>query len=146
VDIIKEIIVPKTGAINMKAIILINPAKITELIPELETAAPTRPPTRVCDELDGSPHHQVNRFHVIAATSAAAMTVRFITSGLIIPFPMVVATLRGKTANATKLKTDAKTTAEKGDNTFVETTVAIELAESWNPLMKSKTRTRAITI
>ena len=28
---------------------------ITELHPELATAAPTNPPTRVCEELEGSP-------------------------------------------------------------------------------------------
>src|SRR2546426_9211495 len=40
---------------------------------------------------------------------------------------------------ATKLKNAAHTTAWSGVNTRVETTVAIELAASWKPLMKSKT-------
>ncbi len=74
--------------------------------------------------------HHVIRFHVIAATSAAAITVRLITSGLITPFPIVVATLSGKIRNAIKLKKAAITTAAKGERTFVETTVAIEFAES----------------
>jgi hypothetical protein len=43
---------------------------------------------------------------------------------------MVVATLRLKIAKARKLKTAAKKTAMMGVNTFVETTVAIEFAES----------------
>src|ERR1700742_3910754 len=34
--------------------------------PPLATPAPINPPTSACDELDGSPHHQVNRFQVIA--------------------------------------------------------------------------------
>src|SRR6516225_879108 len=38
---------------------------------------------------------------------------------------------------ATKLKKAAQTTALPGLNTRVETTVAIELAASWKPLMKS---------
>jgi hypothetical protein len=43
---------------------------------------------------------------------------------------MVLATLRGKTRNATKLNVAASPTAAIGDKTFVETTVAIEFAES----------------
>jgi hypothetical protein len=41
-----------------------------------------------------------------------------------------VATFRGKIRNATKLKNDAIATAATGDRTLVETTVAIEFAES----------------
>src|SRR5206468_8307824 len=40
---------------------------------------------------------------------------------------------------STKLKNAAHTTAWSGVSTRVETTVAIELAASWKPLMKSKT-------
>jgi hypothetical protein len=36
------------------------------------------------------------------------------------------------------LKTAAHTTATDGERTRVETTVAMEFAESWKPLMKSK--------
>ena len=130
----------------MNATILTTPPITIELIPELAVAAPTSPPTRVCDELDGNPHHQVIKFHPMAAISAAAITVRFITSVLTTPLPMVVATFKGKIRKATKLKVDANITAEKGDNTFVETTVAMELAESWNPLIKSNINTNATTI
>src|SRR5574342_5988 len=38
---------------------------------------------------------------------------------------------------ATKLQKAAQTTACPGDSTRVETTVAIEFAASWKPLMKS---------
>jgi hypothetical protein len=41
-----------------------------------------------------------------------------------------LATLRGKITNAMKLKKEAMQTAAKGERTFVETTVAIEFAES----------------
>jgi len=61
---------------------------------------------------------------------AAAITVRLITSGSTTPFPIVVATLSGKTRNAIKLNVAANPTADKGDKTFVDTTVAMELAES----------------
>jgi hypothetical protein len=64
--------------------ILIIPAIITELQPEQATAAPTKPPTRVWEELDGSPNHHVIRFQEIAATTAAAITVRLRTSGLML--------------------------------------------------------------
>jgi len=121
---------PTKGARTINTIIFITPEITTELIPELAMAAPTSPPTRVCEELEGSPSRQVIRFQVIAAISAAAITVRLITSGSITPLPMVVATLRGNIRNATKLKKAAITTAENGDKTFVDTTVAIELAES----------------
>ena len=103
---------------------------ITELHPELATAAPTKPPTSVCDELEGSPYHHVNKFQIIAAINAAAITVRLIASVLITPFPIVVATFNLKMRNAMKLKNAAIVTAAIGESTFVETIVAIELAES----------------
>src|SRR6187402_3092667 len=53
------------------------------------------------------------------------------------PLPMVAATLRWKTKIATTLKKAAKMTACCGFSTPVETTVAIELAASWKPFMKS---------
>ncbi len=121
---------PRSGATTMKMIILKTPENITEPVPELTIAAPTSPPTSVCEELDGSPHHHVIRFQTMAATRAAAITLRFITSGSTTPFPIVVATLRGKMVKAIKLKVAARRTAEKGDSTFVETTVAIAFAES----------------
>src|SRR6266853_3370597 len=52
---------------------------------------------------------------------------------------MVAATARPKTRRATKLKKAAQITAQCGFSTRVETTVAIELAASWKPFMKSKT-------
>lgn len=137
---------PSNGAITINATILTTPDITTEEIPELAMAAPVRPPTNVCEELEGKPHHQVNRFHIIAAVRAEAITVRLITSGLTTPFPIVVATFNGNTTNAIKLKKAARITADKGDKTLVETIVAIELAESWNPFRKSKINTKAMTI
>ena len=44
-----------------------------------------------------------------------------------------------------KLKAAAHITASRGDRTRVDTTVAIELAASWNPLTKSKPSATTIT-
>jgi hypothetical protein len=84
----------------------------------------------VCDELDGRPKYHVIRFQMIAAIIAAASKFRVMISGFITPLPIVVATLSGKIRNATKLNVAASPTAATGDRTFVETTVAIEFAES----------------
>jgi hypothetical protein len=46
------------------------------------------------------------------------------------PLPIVLATCRPKKRNAIKLKKAAQITAALGDRTLVETTVAIEFAES----------------
>ena len=43
-----------------------------------------------------------------------------------------------------KLKNAAQNTAYRAGRTLVETIVAIELAASWRPLRKSKTRAIAI--
>jgi hypothetical protein len=59
---------------------------------------------------------------------------------------IVLATATPNPNAAMKLKNAAKTTALRGDSTFVDTTVDIELAESWNPLVKSKTSAIPIMI
>ncbi|CAN5742960.1 hypothetical protein BH11MYX3_BH11MYX3_05870 [soil metagenome] len=46
--------------------------------------------------------------------------------------------------SAMKLNSAAQITATRGDRTRVDTTVAIEFAASWNPLMTSKIRAAAI--
>ena len=51
------------------------------------------------------------------------------------PLPTVLATLTPKPKAATKLKNAAHATACMGVSTRVETTVAMELAASWKPLM-----------
>lgn len=56
------------------------------------------------------------------------------------PLPTIFATEVPKTRNATKLKKAAQTTACLGVNTRVETIVAMELAASWMPFVKSKIR------
>lgn len=51
------------------------------------------------------------------------------------PAPTVFATAVPNPNAAMKLKNAAHTTALPGESTRVDTTVAIELAASWNPLM-----------
>jgi hypothetical protein len=66
----------------------------------------------------------------------------------IIPLPMVLAMAVPNVNAATKFQKAAHTTAANGDSTRVDTTVAMEFAASWKPLMKSKisaTRTIAST-
>src|ERR1022692_1368490 len=58
----------------------------------------------------------------------------------IMPLPMVDATAVPNPKAAMKLKNAAHSTAYFGDSTRVETTVAMELAASWKPLVKSNTR------
>ena len=121
---------PSNGAMNIKAIIFITPGAITELNPELVIAAPIRPPTRVWEELEGKPHHHVSKFQIIAATVAAAITLRLIASGLTTPKLIVEATLRWNIKNAMNLKNAAINTAAIGERTLVDTTQAMEFAES----------------
>jgi hypothetical protein len=85
---------PRAGAIKINATIFITPAVIIDPNPELATAEPMSPPTRVCDELDGRPHHQVNKFQVMAAIRAAPMTLILIASVSTTPLPIVEATFK----------------------------------------------------
>src|SRR6266446_3375887 len=124
----------------MNAPILIRPDATSEPNPALITAAPAKPPISAWEELVGNPQTHVIRSHTIAPKSPARITHSSTTAVSTTPFPTVRATLTPKPNAATKLKNAAQTTACKGVSTRVDTTVAIELAASWKPLMKSKTR------
>src|SRR5437667_6004465 len=77
------------------------------------------------------------------ADSSAAMTRSWVASvGGTIPLPTVVATAVPVKAPTT-LRTPAISTAVPGASTRVATEVAMALAVSWKPLMKSKTRAMA---
>ena len=71
-----------------------------------------------------SPHSSTHNCHPSGIALMSTMS-----------FPMVFATASPRTRNAMKLKKAAHTTAAPGESTRVETTVAMELAASWNPLM-----------
>ena len=75
------------------------------------------------------------RSHTIAPISPAKITEKVTTCRSTRPEPTVFATAVPKVNAATKLKNAAQMTALPGLSTRVETTVAIELAASWNPLM-----------
>src|SRR5215218_8301236 len=82
--------------------------------PSATNAAPTTPPISACDELDGSPSHQVARFQAIAPMSPANTTVVVIASALTMPLATVAATLSEMNAPA-KLSTADIATAVRGD-------------------------------
>src|SRR5574343_125632 len=76
-------------------------------------------------------------FQEMAPTRAPNTTCTSTTPGCTMPLPTVAATLRWKMKMATKLKNAANATACVGRSTPVDTTVAMELAASWKPFMKS---------
>jgi len=90
-----------------------------------------------CDELDGNPKNQVMMFHAIAPSSAPKITLGSTTEIWIMPCPIVRATAVPTVNAAAKLKAAAQSTAGSGLSTRVPTTVAMEFAESWKPLLKS---------
>src|SRR5208337_995277 len=110
--------------------------------PAAEIPAPTSPPIRAWEDDVGRPKNQVMMFHAIAPTSAPSTiygtTARETTLSSTIVL-MVFATATPNPKAAAKLKKAANTTAFLGERTFVETTVDMELAESWNPFVKSNT-------
>lgn len=109
------------------------------------TAAPMRPPNSAWEELEGRPTSQVSRFHRIAPTSAAKMTSVLRPFSLMIPPEIVLATSTDRNA-PTRLRTADMATAVLGLSAPVEMVVAIALAVSWKPFVKSNTRAVTITI
>src|SRR5208282_1992573 len=94
------------------------------------------------DDDVGRPKNQVIRFQLMAPARAARTMYGMMVAATTSRFTMlaiVSATATPKPNAARKLKKAAKTTAFLGERTFVDTTVEIELAESWKPLVKSKT-------
>src|SRR4051795_12995233 len=83
-------------------------------------------------------------FHRIAPRSPARMTCGSTMLCSIIPPPIAVATATLPVNSAVKLNVAAQNTAASGLRTRVPTIVAIEFAESWNPLLKSKMKAIAM--
>jgi|SRR5690242_11785756 len=90
------------------------------------------------DDDDGSPAYHVMTFQAMAPSSPASTTVASTILMSTKPLPIVLATAVPNTKTAMKLKHPAQITAAVGESTRVDTTVAMELAASWNPLLKSK--------
>ncbi len=112
--------------------------------PAAAIAAPEMPPISAWLELDGSPRNQVTRFQLIAPTRPASTTLSVTASGSTMPVAIVAATAIETNAPA-KFRTAASATAVRGVSARVETLVAIALAVSWNPLVKSKKSATATT-
>src|SRR5215216_4648837 len=130
--------IPNSGDRTMNRMVFSRLAALRTLKPALATPAPAKPPMRACDEEVGRPSHQVRKFQLTAPMSPAKTTASLTTSGSTV-LPTVLATCVWKTRKAMKLNRAAQTTAIRGVSTRVETTVAIELAASWKPLVKSNT-------
>jgi hypothetical protein len=94
------------------------------------SAAPAKPPIRVCELLLGIPYHQVNRFQMIAATSPLKITGKVMNWACTVLLMVFATAWSLKMKKATKLNIAAHATAWKGESTFVLTTVAMELAAS----------------
>src|SRR5215211_3518337 len=132
---------PNSGDSGMNRMVFSRLLRSSAPKPALAIPAPANPPISACDEEVGSPSHQVRKFQAIAPTSPAKTTASLTTPGSTV-LPTVLATAVWKTRKAMKLKKAAQTTASRGVSTRVETTVAIELAASWKPLVKSNTSAR----
>src|SRR5687768_10472726 len=113
--------------------------------PDATHAAPIRPPNSACDELDGRPTYQVTRFHMMAPTSPPKMIAGVIWASSTIPPEMVLATSTERNA-PTRLSTADSATAVRGFKAPVAMEVAMALAVSWNPLVKSKMRAVTTTM
>jgi len=85
------------------------------------------------------PLYQVMSCHATAPSSPERTTCGSTYCTLMRPLPTVLATAVPNANAAPKLKNAAQMTAWSGESTRVETTVAMEFAESLKPLMKSKT-------
>src|SRR6478609_2331683 len=118
--------------------------KLTPEVPAPTSTAPMSPPNRAWDELDGNPNSQVMRFHRMAPTSPAKIITGVTRASLTMPPEIVLATSVDRNAPTT-FSTAAMMTAVRGRNAPVATEVAIALALSWNPLVKSKTSAVRIT-
>src|SRR5690348_3843800 len=99
-------------------------------------AAPHKPPISACEDDDGKPNHHVIRFQMMAPNSAQISTSppTCSTPASIRPVAMVIATADPSNAPP-RLVVAASSTACPGVSTLVATTVAMELAVSWKPLM-----------
>src|SRR5580698_7083978 len=126
-----------------------RPCHLTACDPAAASIAPMTPPISACDELDGMPSSQVTRFQTIAPASPANTTVSVTRPVSTRPLAIVAATDRDRNA-PTRFSTADRPTATRGLSALVAMDVAIALAVSWNPLVKSNespvTITRASTM
>src|SRR3954469_6426722 len=122
-----------------------RPLQSTAEGPWATRVAPTIPPINACDEDDGSPNDQVARFHAIAPIKPANTVSSVIEVESTMPLAIVAATASERNA-PTKFRLADIATAARGESARVDTEVAIALAVSWNPLVKSKASAVPTTI
>src|SRR5690625_453128 len=117
-----------------------KPPKLITPKPAAAIAAPAMEPINAWEELLGIPKYQVTKFQIIAAIRAANMIVDPLSraKGSTISFVIVFATPVNVIAPK-KFMIAARAIATRGRIAFVDTLVAIALAVSWKPLIKSNT-------
>jgi hypothetical protein len=126
---------PKRGASSVGiSTFSTMPPQSTGSKPLFAMAAPTTPPIRQWDELDGSAHHQVSRFQAMAPIRPPSMTGGDTADGSTMPFASVAATWVETRAPST-FSTAAATSATFGGTARVEIDVATALAASWKPFV-----------
>src|SRR5262249_45331320 len=113
--------------------------------PTATNIAPTTPPIRAWELLDGSPKYQVTRFQTIAPTRPAKTIVVVTSLWSTMSLAIVEATSSDRKA-PTKFSTAAGATATRGLSGRVEIEVATTLAVSWKPLVKSNASAVATTM
>jgi hypothetical protein len=112
--------------------------------PSATATAPTSPPIRAWEVLEGKPKYQVNRFHKIALVRAAMITALLIAAGSTTSLPIVVATATPKRKGPAKWAAALMSSAIRGETARDEIIVATMLLASWKPFRKSKTKAIAI--
>src|SRR5262245_37324023 len=128
-----------TGASTMNSSVLRRLSHSSTSTPANAMPAPEIPPISARELDDGRPQNQVHRLHRLApARRHTPPTAYDSPFWIVMIFEIVSATPWWKMNKATKLNAAAHSTAILGDSTRVDTTVAIELAASWKPLMTSK--------
>src|SRR5580658_7022691 len=116
-----------------------RPCHLIAWPPAAASVEPITPPMSACDELDGMPRSQVSRFQMIPPHSPAATTVSVTSLVSTRPLAIVAATASDRNA-PTRFSRPDRPTATLGSSALVAMEVAIALAVSWKPLVKSKLR------
>ncbi|CNV54683.1 Uncharacterised protein [Mycobacterium tuberculosis] len=113
-----------------------TPLQITPRRPTAAIVAPTMPPISACEELDGMPSNQVNRFQTIPPTRPANTNSSVTRFASIRPLAIVAATAVDKNAPI-RFSTAGSATATRGARAPLAIEVAMAFPVSWNPLVKS---------
>ena len=116
-----------------------RPRQMTPCPPTAAIIAPTMPPIRACDELDGMPSNHVSRFQVMPPTRPAKISSRVTSPESTRPLAMVAATAVDRKA-PTRFSEADNVTATLGFSAPLAIDVAIALPVSWKPFVKSNAK------